>query len=141
MIIFRQIKETTINRVNNNAKVVPMHPVKGHKFVAEVILIQSLHTNTKSWALQFSRLSFYTLNLFGENLSNTILNVVIAPELARSPVLWKVQTVVGRGWKGCLGLQNMLHGGSQVNNPEISLLTNAIRTCMDSIMIACKGAT
>ena len=138
MIIFRQIKETTINRVNNNAKVVPMHPVKGHKFVAEVITVQSLHTYTKSEALQFSRLSFFTLNLVGKE---QYLKVVIAPEHARSPVLWKVQTVVGRGWKSCLGLQDMLHGSSQVNNPEISLLTNAIRTCMDSIMIACKGAT
>ena len=124
--------------MNNNAKVVPMHPVKGHKFVAEVILVQSLHTYTKSEALQFSRLSFYTLNLVGKE---QYLKAVIAPEHARSPVLWKVQTVVGRGWKGCLGLQDMLHGSTQVNNPEISVLKNALRTCMDSIMIACKGAT
>ena len=29
--------------------------------------------------------------------------------------------MVGRSWKSCLGLQDMLHGGSQVNNPEFSL--------------------
>ena len=52
MIIFRQIKETTINRVNNNAKVVPMHPVKGHKFVAEVILVYILVQRVKLYNFQ-----------------------------------------------------------------------------------------
>ena len=98
MIIFRQIKETTLNRVNNNAKVVPMHPVKGHKFVAEVSLIQSLHTNTKSWSLQFSRLSFYTLNLFGKDLSlYQYSNVVIAPRARLFP--GPVESA-NSGWEG-----------------------------------------
>ena len=66
MIIFRQIKETTINRVNNNAKVVPMHPVKGHKFVAEVILVCILIQRVRLCNFQDY---FFTLNLFGKDLS------------------------------------------------------------------------
>ena len=69
MIVLLQINETILNRVNNNAKVVPMHPVKGHKFVAEVILVRSLYTYSKSEGLQFSRLFLFTLNLFGKDLS------------------------------------------------------------------------